>query len=286
AEQARPAERIGKKRLHIFAQYRHQNEDCPKSVDNAGDGGQKFGGKGKNSAQPDWTHLGNEDGYADRQRHGDDQRKQRRYDRAVDEWQRAVLVRHRIPVRLPKELPAKSVPRECGAHHQLINDQAQQRHHGQAAKAHRPAKSSVGDFADLPLQQRRRSGFDLQGGLRPPLRFGSVETRPGQGLIGHSTLRLSKGCYKLVKKWERLWPKCASPQSFDNRLACLASGGPGPSCSIAKRIKGESSSRATFACFFASDMHGPRSVRNLDNLSLGTITIPASKRPSLKAAVR
>ena len=200
AEKPRPAERLAKKWLHIFAKYRHQNEDCPKSVDHARDRGQKFGGEGKNSAQPDRAHFGDEHGHADRQRHGDDQRKQRRHDRAVNERQRAILILDRIPVGLAKELPAKSMPRKLRADDQLVNDQAQQRDHRHAAKAHRPAKRSIGDLADLPLQQRRRSGFDFQGGLCSPLRFGSVETRPGQGLIRHSVPRLAEGCYKSVKK--------------------------------------------------------------------------------------
>src|SRR5207244_3759852 len=113
----------------------------------------------------------------------------------------AVLIRHGIPVRLTKELPAKSMPGELRAYYQLVNDQAEQRNHRQTAQAHRPAKKNVGDFADLPLQQRRRSGFDFQVGLRTPLWFGSVETRPGQGLIGHSVLRVPERCYKSVKKF-------------------------------------------------------------------------------------
>jgi hypothetical protein len=149
---------------------------------------------------PDRAHLGNEDRHANGQGHSNDQRKQRRNNRAVDERQRPVLVLHRIPVRLPEELPSKSVPGELRTHYQLIYDQAEQSDHRQAAKAHRPAKGSIGNFADFPLQERRGSGFEFQGGLRPPLRFGSVKTRPGQGLIGHSVPRLPDGCYKSVKK--------------------------------------------------------------------------------------
>src|SRR4029077_1016542 len=88
-----------------------------------------------------------------------------------------------------------------------------QRDHRQAAQAHRPAKKNVGDFADLPLQQRRRSGFDFQVGPRTPLRFGSVETRPGQSLIGHSVLRVPERCYKSVKKWGRAGRHPAPPPS-------------------------------------------------------------------------
>lgn len=66
-------------------------------------------------------------------------------------------------------------------------------------------------------------------------------------------------------------------------LACFARGGPGPSCSIANRISDESSRRAAVACFFASDIHGPRSVKKRLNLSLGTMTNPTSMRPSRNA---
>src|SRR5580698_4125243 len=110
AEQARPAQRLAKKRLHIFAKYRHQNKDCPKSVNHAGDGSQKFGSKRKHSPQPGRTHFGNKHRHSQRQRNRDHQRKQRRHDRAVHERQRPVVVLHRIPVRLPKKLPAKRVP--------------------------------------------------------------------------------------------------------------------------------------------------------------------------------
>src|SRR5208282_4278292 len=155
-------------------------------------------------AQPDGAHLGDENGHSQRQRHGDHQRQQRRHEGAENERQRPILIFNRVPVRLPEEFPAKSMPRERGAHHQLVNDQAEQRDHGDAAKPHRPAKCNIGNFADLPVQQRRGSGFDFQGSLRsvlgwPVLRFGSVETRPGQGLIRHSVLRLAEACYKWVE---------------------------------------------------------------------------------------
>jgi hypothetical protein len=89
---------------------------------------------------------------------------------------------------LTEEFPANGVPRKLRAHHQLLNVQSQERDHRSAAEPHRPGKNNVGDFADVPLQKRRRSGFDFQAGLCAPLRFGSVETRPGQGSIGHSAL--------------------------------------------------------------------------------------------------
>ena len=67
-KKAGPAERLDQSRIHVLAKQRHQHEDCPQAVDDAGNGGQQFGDERPEAAQDAGAHFGEEDGDADGQR--------------------------------------------------------------------------------------------------------------------------------------------------------------------------------------------------------------------------
>ena len=64
-EKARPAEVFFEDGTGLVADDGHKNEDCPETVDDAGDRGQKLGEEGDGSAQRAGTDFQQEDGDAE-----------------------------------------------------------------------------------------------------------------------------------------------------------------------------------------------------------------------------
>ena len=97
------------------AHDRHQDEDRPEAVDDAGNGGQQLGQERDRRAQRTGAKLGEEDGHAQRQRNRHAQGKQRGRQRAEDEGQRAEVARDRVPRLTGEELPAELRPGSDGS---------------------------------------------------------------------------------------------------------------------------------------------------------------------------
>ena len=97
AEERQLLERGSGVQISSCAYQRHQHEDAPQAVHDRGDCGEQFGEEHERRAQARGAELGDEDGNAERDRRGDEQRQDRRVERAPDERERAEIAGHRIP---------------------------------------------------------------------------------------------------------------------------------------------------------------------------------------------
>src|SRR5215472_3187597 len=96
----------------MLAQDGHENENSPKSIDDAGNRRQQLSKKSQRTPQKLWTHFCQEDSYADRQGHRNDQSHYRGNQRAVDKRQRAEVAVDGVPSLLEEKLQAELVDGE------------------------------------------------------------------------------------------------------------------------------------------------------------------------------
>ena len=94
------------------AHERHEHEQSPQAIHDRRDGGEELGEENQRLTEPRRTELRQVGRNAERDRRGDDQRENRRIDRAPDERPRAELRRDRIPCVGDPEVEAELANRE------------------------------------------------------------------------------------------------------------------------------------------------------------------------------
>ena len=108
------AERGLQRLLHVSGQDGREHHQAPHAVDDRRNRGQQLDRGAQRALQPPRRQLGQEQRNAETDGHGDDQRDQRRHQRAVDHHQAAELLLHRIPLGCPQERQAELAYRRPG----------------------------------------------------------------------------------------------------------------------------------------------------------------------------
>ena len=144
-EEATPSEELDQNGIDMLAQDRHQHEDGPDAVDDAGNRGQQLGEESENAAQHLGAHLGNEDGDAHRQRDCDDERNQGGSEGSVNERQRAEVAVDRVPCASEEKLDAEFGDGELGANDQFGADEGDNGEDAESAQHHQPTEALIGE---------------------------------------------------------------------------------------------------------------------------------------------
>ena len=155
-------------------QPRNHDEDAPQAENHAGHGGQHFDERDERLPNPERRQLGQINRGGDAQRHGDEQRDERRYQRAVDERQRAELLLHRIPRRSGEKLRNRICASPATNRAPVASRQDDQHHHRQRHRQRQPLERAV-----AKARRRRQS-------LAAATLAGSAQRRTADRLHGWS----------------------------------------------------------------------------------------------------
>ena len=171
---SRPAQGLDEEWIQVLAQQGNQHKNRPQAINHAGNGGQQFGKEGQEATQAGGTHLGEE--YSDpyRQRHGDDERQDRRDHGTVDKRQRAEVAVDRIPRRPEEKRHSEFLNGELRARNELDQDQQHNGENAQRTQQHESAEGAIGKRGAAAVEKIRADGRERRLGARRRAAFCSL----------------------------------------------------------------------------------------------------------------
>ena len=124
-------------------QHRREHEQSPDAVDDRGHGGEQLDGDADGTLEPHRRELGQEDGDAEADRDGEQQREEGGDQGAVDRRERPELVGDRVPDLAGEEGELEMRQRRPGAEQQRERHPAQEQEHEQSGRLRGRAEQAL-----------------------------------------------------------------------------------------------------------------------------------------------